>query len=258
MNIIHLTVLFFLSAICSAAKPSFMPSQKDPEGWLWYKELPKAQKSKLAIPKKVKDPVKEVEKVKKAFEVASARAMLNPTFKNVQLAQHLQREIIEKATAFQKMWSWVTMLDASNYDPKSHGNRVHRELLQEEENQLLQHNLTEMAKTYGLFFFFKESCPYCHAFAPIVKQFAKDYGFEVKAVSYDGGALEDFPSASLDNGAVRKLNPQLIFPALLLVNPDSGDVVPLSWGMNARSVLDQQANLIYTNLIQEGTEEDEK
>ncbi len=150
------------------------------------------------------------------------------------------------------------VLDASNWDAKGHGNRVHREILREEEHQQLQKNLKEMAKSFGLFFFFKEGCAYCHAFASIVKDFAENYGFQIKAVSYDGGTIKEFPSASLDNGTIRKLNPYLIFPALFLVNPKSGEVVPLSWGMNARSVLEQQANLVQTNYMSQRSESDEK
>jgi conjugal transfer pilus assembly protein TraF len=113
-----------------------------------------------------------------------------------------------------------------------------------------------LAKTHGLFLFFKESCPYCHAFAPIVKQFRDTYGFKVKAVSYDGGSLKEFPEACPDNGAIRKLNPYMIFPALLLVNPEKGEVIPLSWGMNAISVLEQQANLVFETLVKDKAHED--
>lgn len=243
-NIHILALCLFGPMAMGAAIP-----KKEPTGWLWYQEAIKAHKNALKVPKKIQDPIQETERIKKAFEVATARAVLHPTFQNVQSAQQLQSQILDQAERFQKMWQWVAMLDAANWKPQSHSNRVHREIMQGEEAKKRRDNLKALAKTHGLFLFFKESCPYCHAFAPIVKQFGETYGFEVKAVSYDGGSLKEFPNAVLDNGAVRKLNPYGIFPALLLINPTTGDVIPLSWGMNAISVLEQQASLVYETLV---------
>lgn len=233
----------------AAISQSTVLDKKEPKGWLWYQEPVKQNKNALKVPKKIIDPVKETDRIKKDFEVATAKAILNPTFQNVQKAQQLQRAILDQSEAFQKMWQWVAMLDAANWHSQSHTNRVHREIMQEEEVKTRRQNLRKLATSFGLFLFYKESCPYCHAFAPIVKQFSEAYGFEVKAVSYDGGSLKEFPSASLNNGAIERLNPYRIFPALLLVNPKTGEVIPLSWGMNAISDLEKQANLIYEQRI---------
>ena len=217
---------------------------KEPQGWLWYKEAPTLLKKASPIKKK-RTPTEEVEVLKKEFEEATALAILTPSFENVQKAQRLQTQIMNRAETFSKMWQWVVLQDASHWQEASHSNRVHREIYKEEEEKKLKKNLKTLAKSYGLFLFFKTNCAYCHAFAPIVKMFADQYGFVVKAVSADGGTLKEFPSSVMDNGTIRKLNPEGIFPALFLINPATNDVIPLSWGMNSLSVLEQQSNLIF-------------
>ncbi len=238
-----LSVLLILQGL---AKADTLPS-KEPGGWLWYKDpIIKVKKEKSTPPsKKKKTPVEEVELIKKEFEEATAEALISPTFENVQRAQRIQTQIINRSEEFSKMWQWVVLQDASHWRAEGHGNRVHREIYKEEEQKKLNRNLKCLSKSFGLFLFFKESCPYCHAFAPIVKVFADTHGFVVKAVSADHGKLAEFPSSALDNGTIRKLNPESIFPALFLINPTTQEVIPLSWGMNALSVLEQQASTIF-------------
>lgn len=227
----------------------------DPKGFLWYGPLlkkapPQSQKKKKASLSPVTtqpDPLKQMKELQRAFKKATAQAVLNPTYDNVKQAQYFQERIMRQAETFQKMWQWVLLQDGHHWKKEAHGNRVHREILKEEERKSFQKNLHKMAETYGLFFFFKENCPYCHAFAPIVKQFAQEYGFVVKAVSADRveSLKQAFPQAVIDNGTIRKLNPQGIFPALFFVNPVTQEIIPLSWGMNALSVLEQQAQLVF-------------
>jgi len=100
------------------------------------------------------------------------------------------------------MWQWVLLQDSYHWKKDEHVNRVHRELLEEEKKKNLHTHLMKMAQDFGLFFFFKEACTYCHAFAPLVKSFAETYGFAVKVVSGDNlsEGLKEFPSAVIDKG----------------------------------------------------------
>lgn len=241
----YLFILYFVVANLSQGSAL---STAEPDGWLWYKEST-TQKEKKPSPlrKKKKNPLEEVKTIREQFEQATATALMNPSFDNVHKAQRLQTELINRAEAFSKMWQWVVLQDAYHWREAGHGNRVHREIYKEEEQKKLNRNLQKLSKSFGLFLFFKESCPYCHAFAPIVKTFAENHGFVIKAVSEGRGNLKEFPSSVMDNGTIRKLNPEGIFPALFLINPTTQEVIPLSWGMNSLSVLEQQASLIFEN-----------
>lgn len=239
-----LTLALNIHVAASGIVPTY-----EPGGWLWYKEpIVQKKQSPSSSPRnknKKRTASEEVVSIKRQFKEATAEALMNPSFENVQRAQRLQTELVNRAENFSKMWQWVVLQDASHWRKEGHGNRVHREIYKEEEQKKLTQNLRRLSKSFGLFLIFKESCPYCHSFAPIVKTFADNYGFVVKAVSADQGKLKEFPSAVMDNGTIRKINPEGIFPALFLVNPQTQEVIPLSWGMNALSVLEQQAAMIF-------------
>ncbi|MBL0941388.1 MAG: conjugal transfer protein TraF [Alphaproteobacteria bacterium] len=99
--------------------------------------------------------------------------------------------------------------------------------------------IKELAKTHGLFFFFKANCSYCHAFAPIVKSFARTYGWQVLAISLDGSQLKEFPQAIFDNGAARTLGVTSV-PTLLAVEPKAQITIPLSFGMSSQDQIEER------------------
>jgi conjugal transfer pilus assembly protein TraF len=229
---------------------------KEPPGWLWYNAVQQKKEDKKA-PVKKEAPVPvvssssqkssaehKIEKVQRAFDQAKAEAIIHPTFENVQKVQTLQREMLNQSENFGNMWMLVSLSDAANHPVSDNTNVLHREIYEREEKNKLGRQLRELSKNFGLFFIFKEDCPYCHRYAPIVKKFADAYGFEVKAISSNGGKIAEFSNSVADNGAISKLNPEGIYPALLLANPQTGEVAPLSWGMISLSALHKNAQTI--------------
>lgn len=219
-------------------------SPAEPMGWLWYKDPITSSQKEGTFTQNVRSPLDAVHQIKKEFEHATAQALIFPTFENVRSLQRLQTQILNRSERFSRMWQWVALQDASHWQAASHPNPVHRDIRDAEERQKLTHHLKRLARSFGLFLFFKSNCPYCHAFAPIVKKFAETYGFVVKVISVDGGTLEGFSQVEMDNGAIEKINPYGIFPSLFLINPTTHEVMALSWGLNALSVLENQARLI--------------
>lgn len=237
-------IIFWTFVFCASVLNACVFPPSNPLGWLWYKEPPSPSPKEFPGPKS-HTPTDVIESIKRTFERATAEALLSPTFTNVERLHRLQTEILNRADVFSRVWEWVTLKDASHWHKARHTNRVHRDIYTKDETQKREENLRMMARSYGLFLLFKTNCPYCHAFAPIVKTFADTYGFVVKAISMDGGRLAPFPKMSLDNGTIQRLNPEGIFPALFLINPKTKDVIPLSWGLNALSILEQHAGLIF-------------
>lgn len=147
------------------------------------------------------------------------------------------------------MWMLVALNQGGHlYREDENPNGAHREILKREEKRLIDEKLRRLAKSFGLFFMFKGDCPYCHKFAPTLKAFAETYGFEVKAISYDGSPLREFPVAVRDNGAVTALNPEKVFPAVFLVNPHTREVIPLAWGMTSFTGLQENAQTILSHM----------
>ena len=138
--------------------------------------------------------------------------------------------------------AWLAARDLESIEgrairPEDNGTPLHRKIMQEQKEKELQHKIRRLAKETGLFFLFKQSCPHCHAFAPVVKEFAQQYGFEVKAISGDGGKLKEFPEAVPDNGIIQKVNVKGVYPALFLAHPPTGNVIPVAWGMTTPTQL---------------------
>jgi conjugal transfer pilus assembly protein TraF len=97
--------------------------------------------------------------------------------------------------------------------------------------------LREMSQSYGLYFFFRSNCAYCHVEAPMLKQFSRKYGFTVFPVSLDGGTLPDFPRPAMDNGIALQVSSALgippqhfVVPAVVLARPSANQVVPVGFG----------------------------
>lgn len=213
----------------------------DPQGWMWYSPIPEKQ----IIPDQKREtsatsPGEALKKLQEAFESTKARAVMQPTLQNVQALLRLQNRIVEHAQRFQEQWMIASLLETSASASGNNTNALHLKVEREQTDKNLEHNLKMLAQSFGLFFMFKKECPYCHAFAPILKSFAQMYGFEIKAISADGEVLDEFPDASPDNGWVERLNPEHIFPIVFLVNPHTLEVIPLAKGLT--SIADMQQN----------------
>ncbi len=109
----------------------------------------------------------------------------------------------------------------------------------DERNDEHKTSLQQIAKTHGLFYFFRESCPYCKQFSPLLSSFAKRHGFHVTAITLDGGTSPGFPNPTRDNGAAQRLGVQTV-PALYLVEPHSRAVTPVSFGVISPAELEER------------------
>lgn len=258
IKLLALIVLVMLPSLGKArdaiSSSWYAGSQK---GWLWYKRnLPINKKDQkiYAIKKhelsKVLTYSQRMETLQKNFEEIQAKAILEPTLDNVQMMQQAQNAIMNRATEFEKAWMLASLLTTQNFRSSDQPSPQHRKVYREQIDYHLDQKIRDLAKTYGLFFLFKEDCPYCHEFAPIVKDLMNIYGFECKAIGgrpskfADRKALELFPDAETDNGTIAALNPDGIFPSLFLVNPQSRQVIPLARGLVSLSQLRENFKVI--------------
>lgn len=224
-------------------------------GWLWYKAQPK-RKGPPKAEKTVTGPQgpkeltyrERLKKEQEEFEEIQAKAVVEPTLENVQAMQRAQNNLVDQASAFQKLWMLASLLNAQNYHEAAQPYPIHRKLYQEKEEKKLTQQIRQLARNFGIFFIFKKECPFCHEFAPIVREFIDTYGFEYKAISPDGSPLPQFTDAVADNGTLAVINPEGIYPALFLVNPQTREVVPLSRGLVNSDELRSNMKLIIESL----------
>ena len=248
MKIIGL-LLIFLPATAFALSPDQWFG-RHAEGWFWYIDPSVEEESEESI-KEVQptpplitavpfNPKAELEAFQEVLENAQALAIMRPTRDNVLAYLHLQKETMDRSQAFSETWQrvvWTTPeLDHTLVRPTS---PKAVQAYYDTRNENRKEKLQQLAKTHGLFYFFRKSCPYCEQFSPILSSFAKRHGFFVTAITLDGGSSPSFPHPRLDNGTAQGLGVKTV-PALYLVEPRSRSIQPVAFGLLGPTELEER------------------
>jgi conjugal transfer pilus assembly protein TraF len=243
-----LIIIYVLCLTCLNAASFYNDRSR---GWHWYEHIPlestiKEEEKNLQIPSPApapKTPAEIMANYRKELENRLSNAWINPTPQNIQKYQIMQKDMMERSQEFSKGWMQNVFanpdLDHTLVAPV---NQKARHLHLDQQKERIKQKIQELRQSYGLFFFFSTNCRYCHEFAPIVKAFSENYGWEVLAISVDGGKLEAFPQAVTDNGLMEAWGVKAL-PALFAVNPTTEEVIPLAYGMVS---LDQIENRLMT------------
>lgn len=247
-RIFFLIVMFFnLSMVKDyAAEPFFGDHAK---GWHWYETLPVIEPEEKTSPEKQdthshpKTPSELVKAYREELEARLHTAWVYPTPQNIKSYQEMQKDLMARSKIFSTVWMQNVFqnpkLDHTLISPV---NQQARHVQIDLEKARSQKTIQKLSEEFGLFFFFSGDCPYCHQFAPIVKRFAETYGWEVIAISADGGGVAEFPNAQTDNGLFQAWNVQVL-PSLYAVNPRNKRAIPIAYGLTS---LDEMENRIMT------------
>ncbi|MGB5858697.1 MAG: conjugal transfer protein TraF, partial [Pseudomonas aeruginosa] len=157
---------------------------------------------------------------------------------NVRRYMELEMQVVGRASYFADVAQRVAWATPS-LDPTLHGRPVNATALEVFERQQQSERagaVATLGRDHVLFFFYRSDCPYCHAFAPILKAFEGRYGIQVVAIGLDGGELPAFPAARQDNGIATALQVSQV-PALFLAQPASGNITPIGFGVLSESQL---------------------
>ena len=83
------------------------------------------------------------------------------------------------------------------------------------------HDFDSVNRKFSFVLFYRSTCPHCQRFAPVLSQFAADYGFRVYSYSTDGQALPEFPNSMPMTTQVEQTffsSPNIEVPSLFLIN----------------------------------------
>lgn len=106
--------------------------------------------------------------------------------------------------------------------------------------------LNDLADNYYFVFIYRSTCPHCHKFAPILKDFSKTFALEVQGYSLDAQSLEGFSH--------KPLTPELFqtfyvsggykatVPALFLVNRHTLEAYAVLFGKASPYQLARRVN----------------
>lgn len=187
----------------------------------------------------------EFERLQKVLEDTRNIAIMRPTEANVRRYMELEAMVVERASHFADMAQRVAWATPA-LDPTLHGRPVNAQALEvfEREQQTNRASaVVELGRDHVLLFFYRSDCPYCHAFAPILKAFEARHGLQVVAVSLDGGALPAFPTPRMDNGIATALQVTQV-PAVFLARPQTGTITPIGFGvLSAAQLLERIATV---------------
>lgn len=211
------------------------------EGWFWYRdplpdELPATNEPKQVIPPASptvtprSETLKEYDQFKQSIEDAKDTMIASPTPDNVRHYVELQTKLVKRASevadAFQRVVWANPQFDFTQQRPVVNTGLRAYDLQQQETKR---QTFDRLAQNSVFYFFFRGDCPYCHAFAPTLQNFAQATGIHVFPISFDGGSLPQFPNPHADNGIGDRLGVTMV-PALFLATPATGDIVPVGFG----------------------------
>ena len=235
--------------------------ERHAEGWHWYEELQRDNKieerkknslkespSGRSIPSSSPPPTEKIEIQRKELETKLHTAILEPSHENIITYILAQKALMDQSQRFSESWQRVVMTTPALDETLVHPvDQNARHIYYQEKHQETTKRIKALAQEYGLFFFFKGECSYCHHFAPVVKHFAKKHGWSVLGISMDGGSLAEFPGAKRDNGMAARLQVSHV-PALIAFHPSSGQMIPLAYGMVSESEIEERIDVLTRSL----------
>jgi conjugal transfer pilus assembly protein TraF len=226
-------------------QPSFF--ERRSEGWHWYQDSvqkPEIREQKSLRGNKTLSPTEQIEKQRKNIEQKLHTAIVEPTRENLISYITAQKALMDQSQHFAEMWKQVVMTTPSLDETLQHPvdqNACH--LYYAAQHQHIEKQIKKLASEYGLFFFFRKNCAYCHHFSHIVKRFSQKYGWSVLGISLDGGTLPEFPHAKQNNGIAERLNISHV-PALIALHPKTAQLIPLAYGLVSESEIEQRVELL--------------
>jgi conjugal transfer pilus assembly protein TraF len=235
-----------LSAHAADTAPTYWGGStwQDPDrGFLWYAP-PKPPKSDKPQPK-AKKPYQQLTNKELGAEIERllALAVEKQSPEAVKEYLFLQQYAMDRASSFSDVFRrtvWTT--PELDYSLRSRPtNAIALAAYDQQRDGRKAAASDQLAKTHGMFFFFRGNCTYCHQLAPILKMYERQYGVEVFPVSLDGGTLAAFPNAKLDNGMSQNLNVSTV-PAVFLADKRTGRIQPVGYGVMS---LDELVNRVY-------------
>ena len=178
------------------------------------------------------------------LEESRAVAILEPTPGNVAAYLYLQQQSLQRAATFSDVFRRVVWSTPElDYTLTRPAGALAKQLWSDARRSAQANALANLDDRYGLIYLGDAGCAGCRVFGPLLRAFALRHGLDVLAVSLTGEALEGWPEAVPDNGRAAELGLDgAPVPAVVLFDAETGQVLPVSFGVVAE---DQLAERIY-------------
>lgn len=236
--ILILLNVFFIGQYSFADEPNYCDLKK--LGWHFYcdKKIKKQEKDSAGFV----NPEEQLKAISRELEYKKAAAIMNPTPQNIREYIIFQRQQLDRASIFSDVWQRVIWQNPDlDYTLIRPVNNLSKQDWIDDRNKSTEQTLYKLNKDYGIFFFFRSDCIYCHKYSPILKNFAQKYGFYVAPISMDGGLINEWPDAKIDNGQAHNMGIDgKGVPATILFDKKSQNFIPIAFGFIASSDLEER------------------
>lgn len=216
------------------------------EGWHWYESIPVKEEEGPEDQLTPLTPTDIINHQKRELEQSLHKAVISGNPMDVLTYIEEQRALMNQSTRFAQAWQ-VAILTHPEFDErvKYPTEQLSLDAQYKQQHETRMNLIKDLSKEYGLFFFFKGDCTYCHTFAPVVKGFAEIYGWEVLPISLDGSSLSEYPHPQSDNGIGESLGVQHV-PALIAVHPQTRKMIPLAYGVASLDEIERRVETLLT------------
>lgn len=175
--------------------------------------------------------VKELEKIRKDLDAKRALSVVHPTPENIKSYMAAQKVEIERAAYYADIWRRVLWQNAElNFELKNPMNNSAIKVASRERDAKQTDTMTELAKEWGLFFFFRGDCPYCKHMIPTLQWITRQYDMTIMPISLDGSSIAGLPPAVKDNGLAAQLGVEAV-PLFVLGNVKTHKMVIVGSGV---------------------------
>ncbi len=216
--------------------------------YLYYPDANDPKQPK-GLPQTPQEAQAALEELQESVKLSRALAIMNPTAETLKDYITKQEVVMSKSAMFTDVWRRTIWSNPELDYSLKHRPTDATAIRAYDANKDAQKNeiMANIAATQGLVFFMRGDCSYCHAFAPILKQFQKAYGLNVMTITLDGGSIEGF-DAIPDNGIAAKLG-VTVTPTLFLADTRNKRYLPIGSGVMSATELE---NRFITQLSQPG------
>ncbi|MFN9001676.1 MAG: conjugal transfer protein TraF [Holosporales bacterium] len=221
--------------------------KKNSEGWFWYED-PKKVEEKVTQKKEARpaqDPIAVFEERQKALDTALKRAMVTEREEDIRNYLKIQQAMIASADRFSDKWHRIMLTDPKLGSMGMPTSQMGRQIYIEKKIDRREAKMRQLARTHGLVFFFRGDCPYCHKFAPVLRNFAEEFKITVMAISGDGGKLAEFPQATFDPHASKSFGVE-VFPSLYLVDVVNKKITPVAQGFVSQQEILENIDVLFS------------
>ncbi|MDG3444546.1 conjugal transfer protein TraF [Nitrospirillum amazonense] len=223
-------------------KPGAFCSEQKGLGWHFYCEdppqdeaPPPAKAETQEVPPPVpSDPNDQVALIRQNLDRAKNAAVLDPTnLDKVANYIRMQRTALDMASTFSQAWGAVLLRDPElDYTLEHPVSSAGKQVWLEQRRRAELQAVADLRDRYGVYFIYSHDCPYCQAYAPILKSWAMRNGVSITAVTIDGVALPEFPNSLVDRGQVAALGlAGKPIPMTILFDAQKQQVIPIGFGL---------------------------